>query len=84
MPKTIPLIADKKIEYQKTQAGDICRGLLWKNHVTQKQVAEVLGISPQAICKQFKSESLTLETVMAVIYLCHPDANEIEHIMKAR
>lgn len=69
MPRTIPLTAEGKITDAKKQLANKCRQLMFENEIEYKQIAGLLGITPQAISYQFKHGGLRLETVLAVVYL---------------
>lgn len=69
MPRTIPLTAEGKITDVKKQLANNCRQLMFENEIEYKQIAGLLGITPQALSYQFRRGGLKLETVLAVVYL---------------
>lgn len=84
MPRTRALTDSGKMVQQKVIARNACKALLDEKRISYTQVARILDKTPQAIAKQFSTDSITLETAFAVIYLAKADAQQIERIMKAR
>ncbi|MBQ0009122.1 MAG: hypothetical protein KBS97_02485 [Firmicutes bacterium] len=83
MPR-VALTQQQKFKNQRAVLTEHCDLLLYKNHLHKKDVAEFVGLTPDAVCKQFQSKAITVEVAMAVFYLTNAGAEEIESGMKMR
>lgn len=69
MPRTIPLTSEGKIADAKKMLTRKCREVMNDNKVDQGEIANVLGISAQAVSRQFQRDAIRLDTVLTLIYL---------------
>jgi predicted transcriptional regulator len=78
MPRTRGYTAEQKLDFQMKHVAETCEILLVKNRVTKKKVAELAGISPQAVGQQLHGiANVSTEVVIAIISLTDPEADEV-------
>lgn len=82
MPRTKGFTNEQKIEHQRELLSDRLDLLLYKNKIPKKKVAEYVGISNQALCKQFRDNVITIPVLMAVITLTDAEAGSVEKMLK--
>ena len=61
-----------------------CDVLLCRKKISHTKVADFMGITPQAVNKQFRDRNITVDTAMAVFYLTDTSAEDIQRIMKMK
>lgn len=84
MPKVIPLTSELKVEYQQEKLTDDCELLMKKKKVTKKQVAELLGCTPQNVSYQFRCSNITLPVLIAIATLTDADEKWIGERLKVK
>lgn len=84
MPKVRALTPEKRFEDKCRDLAMECEVLMLKNHVSKTQVAEMTGVSPQAIHNQFSRGNVTVETLIAVFSLAKPSAETIERLVSIK
>lgn len=67
--KNNPFDSRRKNNRCEKQLANKCRQLMFENEIEYKQIAGLLGITPQALSYQLRRGGLKLETVLAVVYL---------------
>ena len=84
MPRIKGLSMAQKTDYQKKVLTDHCVLLLQKNHIKKAQIAEAVGITPQAVSNQFSKNNLSTDVVIAIISMTNPEAEEVKNMMFVR
>jgi len=82
MPRTKPLVADQKIDYQRQVLTEHCDLLLYRHKISKAQVASYLGITRQALNSQFATGRVTLPTFMAIVSLTDAEPMEVKQMLK--
>lgn len=81
MPRVKGLTNMQKIEQQKLILAEKCKLLLFEKKIKRKDVAEVAGISPQALGYQLNTGNITLPVLMTLIALTDVDAENIKKML---
>lgn len=82
MPKVVPLTTEQRFIYTLDNIAPKLEEILLKKHIQKKQVAEFMGVCPQAISGQFRRGSVTLDTFIAVVHLADIDADQMERLVR--
>lgn len=80
----VALTPQQKFTRQRTRLSEECDVLLFRNKINHTEVAEFMGITSQAVNKQFRDKNITVDTAMAVFYLTDANAEDIQRIMKMK
>lgn len=78
----MPRVKALKSEYMKTDARKMFKGKMAENDITQKTLAEVVGLSPPAFCNRFKSFDFDFEQLIKMIQIIGLSDEEILKLMK--
>jgi predicted transcriptional regulator len=81
MPKVRGLTVAQKIDYQRERISDVCEFALIKARVSKTEVAEYVGVTPQAVWNQFRNKKLTTEVLMASVTLSGMDAETVKNML---
>lgn len=81
MPRIIGFTSQQKLAHQKEVLADRCKLLLYESGISQLELAEYLGITPQALCRQFKEKRLRTDTLIAIFSLTNTDESRIKDYM---
>jgi hypothetical protein len=81
MPRVRGFTTRQKLDFQMKHTAESCEILLLKNRISKKDVAEFVGISPSAVCHQFKERRITLEVLISVISLTNVDPEGIKNLL---
>lgn len=73
MPRIRGFTSEQKIDHQMKLLAERCDLLLYKNKISKSKVADYVGITPQAICRQFSKGHLTAEVVIAIATMTNED-----------
>lgn len=84
MPKVRALTPEQR--YQDTLEGlaPTCKMILAKNHISQKELAAFMGISPQAVSQQFQKGYITIDTFVAVMNLANVPGEKMERMVSIK
>lgn len=80
----VALTPQQKFKRQRIRLSEECDVLLFRKKINHTRVAEFMGITPQAVNKQFRDRNITVDTAMAVFYLTDAKAEDIQRIMKMK
>ena len=78
----MPRVKALKSEYMKTDARKLFKGKMEENDITQKKLADIVGISPPAFCIRFKSFDFEFEQLVKMIPAVGLSDEEILKLMK--
>ena len=78
----MPRITAFKYEYMKQDARKLFKGKMAENDITQKKLADIVGISPPAFCIRFKSFDFEFEQLVKMIPAVGLSDEEILKLMK--
>jgi predicted transcriptional regulator len=80
----VALTPQQKFLRQRRRMSEECDVLLFRKKLSHTQVAEFMGITPQAVNQQFRDHKVTVDTAMAVFYLTDAKPEDIANIMKMK
>ena len=69
MPRVRGLTDTQKIQYQKERVVDQLELMMRHKRIKRKTVADMVGLTPQAISNQFVHRNVSLDTVIAIVTL---------------
>ena len=78
----MPRVKALKSEYMKTDARKLFKSKMAENDITQKKLADIVGISPPAFCIRFKSFDFEFEQLVNMISAVGLSDEEILKLMK--
>lgn len=78
----MPRVKALKSEYMKTDARKLFKGKMAENDITQKKLADIVGISPPAFCIRFKLFDFEFEQLVKMIPAVGLSDEEILKLMK--
>ena len=80
--KQMPRIKALKIKYMKKDARTLFKGKMAENDITQRKLADIVGISPPAFCKRFKTFDFSFEQLIKMVPELGLSDEEILKLMK--
>lgn len=78
----MPRVKALKTNYMKSDAIKMFKEKMAGNDITQKQLAEVIGLSPPAFCIRFKSFKFSFEELIKMIPKIGLSDDDILKLMK--
>ena len=84
MPRTIGFSTKQKMDHQNDVLIDDLELLLFKNKISKSKVAKEMGITPQAVCSQFKNKSITIPVLMMIITLTNAPAETVKNMLEVK
>ena len=78
----MPRVSLLRNEYAKTDARKMFKGKMAENDITQRKLAEVVGLSPPAFCIRFKTFDFDFEMLTKMIQAVKLSDEEIVKLMK--
>lgn len=78
----MPRVKALRSEYMKTDARKMFKGKMAENDVTQRNLAELVGLSPPAFCIRFKTFDFDFEELVKMIQRLEFSDEEILKLMK--
>nr|DAG30960.1 MAG TPA: putative transcriptional regulator [Caudoviricetes sp.] len=81
MPRVKGLTTEQKIDYQKNRLAETCELLMRRNHVKKTEIADLLGVTPQAVSYQFRNNQISMEVFMCVVTLTNAEPEKIKELL---
>lgn len=81
MPRVVGFTNQQKLAHQKEVLTDRCKLLLYESGISQIELADYLGITPQALCRQFREKRLRTDTLIAIFSLTDAEEDRIKDYM---
>lgn len=78
----MPRVKALKTNYMKSDARKMFKGKMAENDITQKNLAELIGLSPPAFCIRFKSFDFSFEELIKMIPKIGLSDEDILKLMK--
>lgn len=78
----MPRVKELRTNYMKTDARKMFKGKMGANDVTQRDLAELVGLSPPAFCIRFKTFDFDFEMLAKMIAKLGFSDEEIVKLMK--
>ena len=78
----MPRVSLLRNEYMKTDARKMFKGKMAENDISQRKLAEVVGLSPPAFCIRFKTFDFDFEMLTKMIQAVKLSDDEILKLMK--
>ena len=78
----MPRVKELRTNYMKTDARKMFKGKMGENDVTQRDLAELVGLSPPAFCIRFKTFDFDFEMLAKMIAKLGFSDEEIVKLMK--
>ena len=78
----MPRVSLLRNEYMKTDAKKMFKGKMAENDITQKKLAEAVGLSPPSFCIRFKTFDFDFEMLTKMIQAVNLSDEEIIKLMK--
>lgn len=78
----MPRVKELRTNYMKTDARKMFKGKMAENDITQRNLAELVGLSPPAFCIRFKSFDFDFEMLAKMIAKLGFSDEEIVKLMK--
>lgn len=78
----MPRVKELRTNYMRTDAKKLFKGKMGENDVTQKELAELIGLSPPAFCIRFKEFDFDFEQLTKMFNRLELSDEEIVKLMK--
>lgn len=78
----MPRVKALRNEYMKTDTRKLFKGKMAENDITQRKLAEVVGLSPPSFCIRFKTFDFDFEQLVKMIQKLELSDEEILKLMK--
>jgi len=78
----MPRVKELRTNYMKTDARKMFKGKMAENDITQRNLAELVGLSPPAFCIRFKTFDFDFEMLAKMIAKLGFSDEEIVKLMK--
>ena len=78
----MPRVKELRTNYMKTDARKMFKGKMGEKDVTQRDLAELVGLSPPAFCIRFKTFDFDFEQLAKMIAKLGFSDEEIVKLMK--
>ena len=78
----MPRVKELRTNYMKTDARKMFKGKMAENDITQRNLAELVGLSPPAFCIRFKTFDFDFEMLVKMFNYLGLSDEEILKIMK--
>lgn len=78
----MPRVKGLRSQYMRTDAKKMFKGKMAENDITQRNLAEVIGLSPSAFCIRFKTFDFDYEHLTKMIDRLEFADEEIVKLMK--
>lgn len=78
----MPRVSLLRNEYKKKDARKMFKGKMAENDISQKKLAEIIGLSPPAFCIRFKTFDFDFEMLIKMIPAVKLSDEEILKLMK--
>lgn len=78
----MPRVKALRTTYMKADARKMFKGKMAENDITQRKLAELIGLSPPAFCIRFKSFDFSYEDLTKMIQRLEFSDEEIVKLMK--
>lgn len=78
----MPRVKELRTNYMRTDARKMFKGKMGENDVTQRELAEVVGLSPPSFCIRFKNFDFDYEMLAKMIKRLGFTDEEIVKLMK--
>ena len=84
MPKVRGFTNNQKINQQQDMLVEELDVLLCRNHLSKKDIAEFVDITPAAISYQFRSKSISMPVLMAIVTLTNADGELVKKMLSIK
>lgn len=78
----MPRVKELRTTYMRTDARKMFKGKMASENITQRDLAEVVGLSPPSFCIRFKTFDFTFEQLAKMIDRVGFSDEEIVKLMK--
>ena len=78
----MPRVKELRTDYMKTDAKKLFKGKMAENDITQRSLAELIGLSPASFCIRFKTFNFNFEELTKMIHKIGLSDEEIVKMMK--
>lgn len=78
----MPRVKELRTQYMRTDARKLFKGKMGENDITQRELAETVGLSPPAFCIRFKTFDFDFEQLAKMINRVGLSDEEIVKLMK--
>lgn len=81
MPRIKGLTNEQKVDYQRVLLAERLDFALYKSKISKSMLAYYIGITPQAVCKQFAKKRISTEVIIAVVTLTNLEPEEVKRML---
>ena len=78
----MPRVKELRMNYMRTDARKLFKLKMVENDITQRKLAEIVGLSPPAFCIRFKTFDFDFEQLTKMIDMLGLSDEEIVKLMK--
>lgn len=78
----MPRVKELRMNYMRTDARKLFKLKMVENDITQRKLAEIVGLSPPAFCIRFKTFDFDFEQLAKMIDMLGLSDEEIVKLMK--
>lgn len=84
MPRVRGFTNNQKINQQQDMLVEELDVLLCRNHLSKKDIAEFVDVTPAAISYQFRSKSISMPVLMAIVTLTNADGELVKKMLSIK
>ena len=66
---------------QTNRLAETCELLMRRNHIKKTEIADLLGVTPQAVSYQFRNNQISMEVFMCVVTLTNAEPEKIKELL---
>lgn len=84
MPRVRGFTNEQKINQQQDVLAEELDVLMYSKHISKKDIANFLDLTPAAITYQFREKSISMPVLMAIVTLTNADGELVKKMLSIK